>query len=101
MHKLFDLLNAHRVCIEPDTREQITGDERAVILRFREADEVEIQEIHATISISELCDVTSLAHESALLFEDYQSLDRHQLRSLAEIIACVALIPIPLSELVL
>jgi hypothetical protein len=96
---LFTILNADEVWVTPDPRETVTGNERAVIVRFRNQSEPNLIGFNARIDVLGIKTVLSRAQEAALLSEDYQTLDQRELRSLGEIIACQQLIPVPLSEL--
>jgi hypothetical protein len=59
---------------------------RAVVLQFRYFDKSEIMGLQTKISISQMRDALSSAQESALIFEEYQALEAHELLSLAEVI---------------
>jgi hypothetical protein len=96
---LFTILNADEVWVTPDPRETVTGDERAVIVRFRNQSEPRLIGLNARINVLEIRTVLSQAQAAALVSEDYQTLDQRELRSLGEIIACQQLIPVPFSEL--
>ncbi len=88
MFKLFGIKTADEASIAPDYAEIVTGDERAVILQFRYFDESQVTELHTKFSISQIRKFLSLAQESALISEDYQALEAHELLGLAEILFC-------------
>src|ERR1700730_5172091 len=90
---LFTILNADEVWVTPDPRETVTGNERAVTVRFCNQSEPNLIGFNARINVLEIRTVLSRAQEAALLSEDYQTLDQRELRSLGEIIACQQLIP--------
>jgi hypothetical protein len=103
MSDLFDILNAKEVWVATDkiNKKIVTGDERAVILLYRNCDRPTSQPgvllscetgVYVKISISEISDVLSPSQKKALESEDYQTLNSRELRSLAEIIAAVKII---------
>ena len=96
---IFDILNADTVSVLRNPQETVGANERAVIVRFRKRDEPGPIGLYAKIDILEIKTVLSLSQEAALFSEDYEALDRRELRSLGEIIACKQLVPIPFSEL--
>jgi hypothetical protein len=99
----FDILNAEEVRVVTDNinTKVVTGDERAVILVYRNCDRQTRQPgvllscetgVYLKISIAEFSHVLSPSQKKALESEDYRTLNSRELRSLAEIIAAVKII---------